>query len=70
MTATNRWRFKGTPHALCRSERQEIRAALSANPAVSFAAIGRALGRCPSTISREVGRNGGRSSVRATRRRW
>ena len=53
------------PHALCRSEREEIRAELSANPAVPFAVIARRLGRCRSTISREIDRNGGRDNYRA-----
>ena len=44
-------------------DREEIRAGLERGD--SFAAIGRVLGRPTSTISREVGRNGGRDEYRA-----
>ena len=44
-------------------DREEIRAGLQAG--ASFAAIGRAIRRCPSTVSREVARNGGRARYRA-----
>lgn len=49
--------------SLC--EREEI--ALSLVRGKSFRAIGRALGRAPSTISREVAANGGRHRYRAIR---
>jgi IS30 family transposase len=45
------------------TEREEISRALSAG--ASFRAISRRLERAPSTISREVGRNGGRQRYRA-----
>lgn len=41
-------------------EREEIRVALTEDRDVAFAAVGVRLGRHPSTVSREVGRNGGR----------
>jgi hypothetical protein len=44
-------------------DREEIRVGLSAG--LSFAAIGRQIGRCASTVSREVGGNGGRRGYRA-----
>ena len=44
-------------------DREEIRAVIERGD--SFAAIGRSLGRPTSTISREVGRNGGRDDYRA-----
>jgi IS30 family transposase len=50
--------------ALSFSEREEISRGLSAN--YSLRAIARQLGRVPSTVSREVRRNGGRSAYRAT----
>lgn len=46
------------------SEREEISRRLSTKQ--SLRAIARQLGRAPSTISREVRRNGGRTSYRAT----
>jgi len=50
--------------ALSLAEREEISRGLSRK--LSFRAIARQLGRAPSTISREVRRNGGRESYRAT----
>jgi IS30 family transposase len=50
--------------ALTLAEREEISRGLRA--ALSFRAIARQLRRAPSTISREVRRNGGRSRYRAT----
>jgi IS30 family transposase len=47
------------------AEREEIAVALSHG--VPFAAIGRALGRSTSTVSREVGANGGRGAYRASK---
>lgn len=49
--------------ALTLREREEISRGLAA--ALSFRAIARDLARAPSTISREVGRNGGRKAYRA-----
>jgi len=54
----NRSRF-----ALTLIEREEISRGLAANR--SFRSIGRALKRAPSTVSREVHRNGGRQDYRA-----
>ncbi len=51
--------------ALSLAEREEVSRGLVAGR--SFAAIAGQLGRAPSTISREVGRNGGRDDYRATR---
>jgi IS30 family transposase len=51
-------------NALQREDREEIQAGLSANE--SFTDIAKSLGRSPSTISREVGKNGGRKSYRAS----
>ena len=50
--------------ALSLSEREEISRGLSIKQ--SLRAIARHLGRAPSTISREVYRNGGRAAYRAT----
>jgi IS30 family transposase len=50
--------------ALSFAEREEISRGLSVN--YSLRAIARQLGRPPSTVSREVRRNGGRSAYRAT----
>jgi transposase, IS30 family len=44
-------------------DREEIRAGLQAG--ASFVAIAARIGRCPSTVSREVARNGGRARYRA-----
>ena len=49
--------------ALRETEREEISRGMAAQ--MSIRAIGRKLGRCPSTISREVKRNGGPQSYRA-----
>jgi len=46
-------------------EREEIRVALTEDPAGSCAAIGRRIGRHPTTIGRELARNGGRDCYRA-----
>jgi IS30 family transposase len=51
--------------ALSPLEREEIRAFLVDDPIVAFASIAVTLGRDASTISREVGRNGGRERYRA-----
>ena len=50
--------------ALSLAEREEVSRGLST--AQSLRSIARQLGRAPSTISREVGRNGGTASYRAT----
>lgn len=52
----------GAPLSL--SEREEISVALIGNRAVPWAVVGRRLGRHPTTISREVGANGGRHRYR------
>jgi len=54
-----------SPLRLSLLEREEIRAGIAAGE--SFRAIGRRIGRAPSTISREVGGVGGRGRYRATR---
>lgn len=45
-------------------EREEIGLALTANPAVAWAVIVRRIHRHPTTISREIEVNGGRSAYR------
>jgi DNA-binding CsgD family transcriptional regulator len=55
---------KRSKQALSLSEREEISRGLSIQQ--SLRAIARHLGRAPSTISREVRRNGGRAAYRAT----
>jgi IS30 family transposase len=50
--------------ALTSAEREEISRGLAANQ--SFHAIARTVGRSPSTVSREVNRNGGRRCYRAS----
>ncbi len=52
----------GAPLTL--SEREEIGLALIGDPAVAWAAIARRIHRHPTTVSREVGGNGGRSRYR------
>lgn len=52
------------PKALTIAEREEISRAMVAGQ--SFRSIGRSLGRAPSTISREIQRNGGIESYRAS----
>ena len=52
-----------SPKRLSLEDREEIRAGLQAG--ASFAAIARGIGRCPSTVSREVNNNGGRRRYRA-----
>lgn len=56
---------KRAPCARTRTEREEIFRGLSAGH--SMREIARALGRSPSTISREIGCNGGAHCYRATR---
>ena len=53
-----------SPHALTLAEREEISRGLSAEH--SLRQIASALQRSPSTISREIARNGGREHYRAT----
>lgn len=54
------------PYApLSQCERDEILVALTEDPAVSFAEIGRRISRHPTTIGREIFRNGGRDGYRA-----
>ena len=48
-----------SPARLSAAEREEVRSGLDAGE--SFALIGRRLGRATSTVSREVGANGGRA---------
>jgi len=48
---------------LCLMEREEIRAGIERG--WSFRTIGQGLGRCPSTVAREVSANGGREDYRA-----
>jgi len=55
---------KRAPHALTLAEREEISRGLSAEH--SLRQIASALQRSPSTISREIARNGGRQRYRAT----
>lgn len=52
-----------SPSVLGRTEREEISRGVAAG--LSMRAIATALGRSPSTISREIGRHGGRQSYRA-----
>lgn len=62
---------KRSRFALTLAEREEISRGLVAG--LSMRAIGKALGRAASTISREIARNGGRKSYRATtadKRAW
>lgn len=47
-------------------EREEICVALTGDPVVSCAAIGVRIGRHPATIGRELARDGGRASYRAS----
>lgn len=51
-------------HALTLAEREEFSLGLSAGQ--SMRSIAKRLGRAPSTISREIGRNGGQDGYRAT----
>jgi IS30 family transposase len=53
------------PGQLCNAEREEISRRLAVG--LSLRAIAKALGRSPSTVCREVKRNGGRRHYRATR---
>ncbi len=53
--------------ALTASEREDIHTLLVENPRVSWAEIGRNLDRHPTTIAREVARNGGRTAYRSTK---
>jgi len=54
-----------SPARLNAGDREEIRSGL--DDGESFAAIGRRIGRAPSTVSREVHRNGGREHYRGWR---
>ena len=62
---TRRQSWEPSPVRLSAGEREEIRAGLDAGH--SFRAIARALGRAPSTVSREVNANGGRAEYRGWR---
>ena len=53
------------PRSLSLSEREEISRGLATDQ--SLRAIARALGRAPSSVSREIGRNGGSRAYRANR---
>ena len=55
----------GSPRALQADQREAISRGLSAQ--ISLRAIAREIGRPPSTVSREVARNGGRDAYRALR---
>ena len=57
-----------SPYALTLVEREELSRGISAG--LSMRAIARQLGRSPSTISREIGRNGGLQAYRASRAAW
>ncbi len=52
------------PLALSLEEREEISRGIAAGRSMRQIAVG--LGRCPSTVSRELGRNGGRAAYRAS----
>src|SRR2546426_10405463 len=52
------------PLALSLEEREEISRGIAAGRSMRQIAVG--LGRCPSTVSRELGRNGGRATYRAS----
>ena len=52
------------PDPLSASERDDIAALLSRDPEITWAEIGRELGRDPTAIAREVKRNGGRAAYR------
>ncbi len=54
-----------SPHHLSLPEREEIRAGIAAGD--SFRMIARRIGRAPSTVSREIGRAGGRGRYKATK---
>jgi IS30 family transposase len=57
-----------SPLRLSPAEREEISRGIAAK--LSFAAIGQRIGRPACTVSREVGRNGGRARYRATAAEW
>src|SRR6516225_5989698 len=60
-----------SPGALRLEEREEISRGVAADRSIRL--IARGLGRSPSTVSREIKRNGGRSAYRASeadRRAW
>ena len=63
--ATNERLWDPSPARLSMAEREEIRAGIVAGE--TFSVIARRLGRATSTISREVGHNGGRAHYRAYR---
>ena len=64
-SAIRLWRMEGSAGRLSMTEREEIRAGLERRE--SFSAIAERLGRATSTVSREVGANGGRDRYRAAR---
>ena len=57
--------WRDHPRRLSVEEREEMRAGLARG--LSFRQIARSLGRSPSTVSREIARNGGRAGYLAVR---